>query len=314
MAVVNMVQSPFAVHNLHGPDKNVGRRHTSIEMFLNRAKGGIGGFNELNSKDRSFLKDEAAKRRLNVQIVGANGVVWDPSVHRVGKPRVRKIMQGGHVGADGVATPKKGDDDRRVGPSRYGLYFPVYTYAVALEWEFDVTHTMARAFTLHKWRIPLYRKSIRSLADGVLEPNGLMTGDFNTNPPVDLPGVNEVNVPVPPDMGKQHYTKVMRWGQHIHVGKVYEQNTPSDHDLLYAKLTFYRIAQDKLQAPAQPKPVKPAKAKPKLPQPGDGTVKWRKYGAPVAHPWMERPTKWKRRHKKLWIRIGKWQAAYLRRL
>jgi len=306
-----LVNAPIAVENLHGPDKNVGHRHGSIIALLDAANGGIGGFNELNSKDKSFLTAEAKKRGLAVRSAGLNGMVFDPTKFSVGQPRIRKIMQGGHVGADGTSA---GPDNRRVGPNRYGLYWPVTVLALDFTFEFVVTHTMARAFTLHKWRQPLFWKSIRSLADGVLDEDGVMMGDFNTNQVVDLPGVADVNVPAPPDMGKQHYTKMMRWGKRIFISALKAVNTPSDHHMLKGTITLYREPQGHLTAP--PASHVPTPKPSTLPQPGTRGVRWKKYGAPVAHPWAskyKRP-RFKKRRPVLAGKIARWKAAYRRRL
>lgn len=307
MSQPTLIQTKLAVSNLHGPDKNQGRRHKTIEMFFDAVKGGIGGVNELNPKDRAFFKAAAARHGMNVQIVGLNAIAWNPRVYKVSKPRIKKIMQGGHVGADGVHTAKPGDDDRRVGPNRYGIYFDVTVIVFGFTFEFDITHTMARAFTKHKWRIPLFRKSIERLGDGVQRGDGIMVGDFNTNPPVNLPGVADVNVPAPPDMGRQHYTKILRWGQHIFVSSVKGVNTPSDHDMLIGLITIYKDARDSLGPAVNPRP-KPASVS-SLPKPGNGRINWKRYGAPVRHPWA----RIKRRNKRLRSRIIKWRAAYRRR-
>lgn len=307
MATVNLITTPLAVHNLHGPDNSVNRRHQSITALLNAAKGGLGGFNELNKKDWRFLKAEAAERSLRVSIVGLNGVVWDPKIFKVGKPRVKKIMKGGHVGADGVATKKKGDDDRRVGPNRYCLYYPCEVIVFRLDFELDATHLMARAFTAHRWRIPLFRRSIISLAAGVLEENGLLFGDMNTGDYINLPGVSEVPVPVPPDMGNRRLTQILRWGSHIFVSGVKTVNTSSDHHLLAGKVVFYRLPQKKIGSVPKPNASN-------LPHPGHAGVRWRHYGSPVNNPWLDRSAKFKRRRRRLWNRIVKWRAAYRRRL
>lgn len=303
-----LIQTKLVVHNLHGPDSNQKRRRDTIVAFLNAVEGGIGGFNEFSTRDLAYFTAEVAKRKMKFHRAGLNGIVWNPSVYKVGKPRLKKIMTGGHVGADGVHTAKPGDDDRRVGPNRYGIYYPCEVIVFGLEFEFDVTHTMARAFTAHKWRIPLFRRSINALGDGVIEDDGIMVGDFNTNPSINLPGVEDVNVPAPADMGRQHYTKIIRWGKHIAISNVKDVNTPSDHDMLVAVVTFYKEPRTNLSAPSDPGP-KPAVGS-SLPKPGDSRVNWKKYGAPVSHPWASL----KRRRKRLRARITKWRAAYRRRL
>jgi hypothetical protein len=308
------VTTPIAVHNLHGPDKNVGHRHASILALLNASKGGIGAFNEFNKKDLVFIRSQAKALGLTVAIVGLNGLVYDRSKFWVGKPRVKKIMQGGHVGADGT---KAGPDNRRVGPNRYGIYFPVKVLEINFDFEFCVTHLMARAFTLHKWRQKLFWRSVASLGAGVLDRDGIMTGDFNTNPPVNIPNLGEVNVPVPADMGRQHYTKMMRWGKHIYIAPMKDVNTPSDHDLLKSTVTFYRTEQAHLvPAPTSPTPTPKPHEVVTLPKPGNSRVKWKKYGAPVRHPWAKKYTRpsFKKRRPRLYAKVARWKTAYRRRL
>jgi hypothetical protein len=305
--MMDMLRIPLAVHNLHGPDPSTGRRRVSIREFLQKSHAGVGGFNELKKGDRSFFKAEAAKQGLRVYIAGFDGVVWDPSKLKAGRPRRRKIMQGGYVGLDEVATPKKGDDDRRLGPSAYAIYMPFTVNDFPLEFEFVVTHLMSMAFTRAKWRQPLFYRSVHRLADGVLDPNGLLVGDMNSIDYIDLPGVRDSPVPVPSDMGKKRYTQIIYWGNRLSVSKIQDINTPSDHDLLVGTLTLF----EKLSA--SPKPVKPSQPQSNLPKPGT-KAQWRKYGAPVRHPWVKRSNQWRRRHSRLWARIVKWRAAYYRRL
>lgn len=303
-----LVQVPLVVHNLHGPDKNVDRRKRIITGFLNYAKGGIGGFNELNSKDYSFLVTEAKKRGLAVARYGQDGAVYNASVFAGAHLRVKKIMTGGHVGADGVATPNNPhDDDRRVGPNRYCLYFDFKIPAISFEGEFDVIHPVARAFTVNKWRLALFKRSIKEAASGVLHANGLIVGDTNSPPFIDLPGVAETPVPRAKTKEMGNYDQVLKWGNKVAVTGLHSVNDESDHPILLGTVTFYR------NAPAgSPDLVKPAA--PKLPQPGAAGVNWKKYGAPVAHPWAKRNATWERRHKALWAKITKWQTAYRRRL
>lgn len=314
MSPAALVNTPIVLHNLHGPDKNVGHRHNTITAFLNAVKGGIGGFNELNAKDAAWFRDEVAERRLRFYRHGQIGAVWDPTVFALaGKPRVRKIMQGGHVGADGT---RQGPDNRRVGPNRYGVYVPLTVIVVDFDFEFDVTHLMARSFTAHRWRIPLFRRSVNELADGVLSENGILVGDMNSPRALNLPGVADVAVRAPATMGRQHYDQILRWGQHIFVHGVKAVNTPSDHHMLKGLITFYRDPQDHLIAP----PTTPTPNAPRpsgsLPKPGTSGVRWRRYGAPVRHPWAKKykTKRFKRRRPRLSRRIERWKAAYRRRL
>lgn len=307
------VQAPLVVHNLHGPQKNPKIRHATIESFLKAAKGGFGGFNELNPKDKRVIETRAAVYGLKIYIFGLNGAVWDPKVATAGKPRVKKIMQGGHVGADGVATPKKGDDDRRVGPSRFGIYITFTMVAFDLEWEFDVTHLVARWQTVARWRVNIANRSIVSLAQGVVDDDGILVGDMNSRFHINLPGLNEIPVKSAATMGKAIYDQVLKWGKHIYVSPMRAVNTGSDHHMLVGMITFYREARANFPASTPPARPVPKPANPtKLPKPGTPKVNWKKYGSPVAHPWANRSARFKRRP--LWTRIVKWQTAYRKRL
>lgn len=305
MSLVNLINTPVVIHNLHGPDSSVDRRHRTIFSFLKAVEGGLGGFNELNSSDLAYLRDEATRLGLKVFRHGEDGVVWDPSIFTAGTARVKKIMTGGFVGADGIHTAYAGDDDRRVGPNRYAIYIPFEIKAVALKFEFVVTHTVAKAFTTEVWRLGLFRRSIASLGAGIQLDDGILVGDMNKPTAINLPHLMEVPVKTPASMGNAHYDQILRWGSHISVRNVSAVNTPSDHHMIVATASFYRAGVVSVPSTV-PKVV--------LPKPGDSNVDWLKQGAPVRHPWAERSPRWKRRHKRLWARILKWQTAYRRRL
>ena len=293
---IDSLTIPVVTHNLHGPDKNPDRRHTTIRKFLDMSRGGLGGFNELNPKDRAYLKSEAAKRDLNVYIGGLNGIVWAPAVVKKRKIRLKKIMTGGHVGADGVATPQKGDDDRRVGPSRFAAYGEFELVMGSDPFEFDVTHLMARAFTAHRWRIPLWRRSVVSLADGVQCNRGVMIGDMNTNNGVDLAGIPDRAVNIPATMGHQHYDQMREWGNlNVHSTVTFED--PSDHKGVRGLLTI-PVNHDGSAIPSDP-------AKPSKPAPKPRTVK--RLPKPVRHPWAKRSRRWKLRHPVKWRKIVAWR-------
>lgn len=239
--MVKLVQAPLAVHNLHGgPEKSRWRRRRTIRNFLKASEGGLGSFNELNPRDRTYLKHKAACRGMMVFIHKSNGAVWDPELIKVKKKRVRKIMTGGHVGADGVATPRSGDDDRRVGPNRYALYLACQVLSIDLEFEWVITHLMARSFTSARWRQPLFRQSVASLAEGVRKPNGLLVGDMNSPDYIKLPDILETPEPTPPTFGRKRYDQILRWGPHIDVVNVTEVRTKSDHDMLTGIVKFHR--------------------------------------------------------------------------
>lgn len=239
--MVSLVQAPIAVHNLHGgPEKSRWRRRRTIRTFLQAAEGGLGSFNELNPADRSYLRQTAAARGLKTFIHKSNGAVWDPSLIEVNKKRTRKIMNGGHVGADGVWTPKPGDDDRRVGPNRYALYLSCKVLSIDFDFEWVITHLMARSFTKHRWRIPLFQKSVSNLAEKIHHPDGILVGDMNSDEYLKLPDILEVAEKTPPTFGPRHYDQILRWGPHIDVIKISEVRTKSDHQMLIGIIKFYR--------------------------------------------------------------------------
>jgi hypothetical protein len=239
--VVNLVHAPIAVHNLHGgPEKSRWRRRRTIRTFLKASEGGLGSFNELNPADRMYLRQKAACRGLQTFIHKSNGAVWDPELIQVQKKRVRRIMRGGHVGADGVPTRRRGDDDRRVGPNRYALYLSCKILPIDFEFEWVITHLMARSFTKHRWRIPLFRKSVRELTEGIRRPNGILVGDMNSISYLKLPDVLETPERTPETFGNKRYDQILRWGPHIDVIRISEVRTKSDHDMLTGIVKFYR--------------------------------------------------------------------------
>jgi len=237
----DLVQMPLAVHNLHGgAEKNKDRRERIIDRFLNASHQGIGGCNELNRHDRKYFKSKAGKLGLRYKIQDNNAAVWDSKLIKVNKTRVRKIMSGGYVGADGVATARVGDDDRRVGPNRYALYLTCTVRANNLDFELVITHLMAKSFTQHRWRIPLLRKSVKKLSAGIKSKNGLLVGDMNSKEYIDLPDVLDVAEKTPPTHGNRRYDQIIRWGPQIDVVKVHDTSTASDHDMLLGIVKFYK--------------------------------------------------------------------------
>lgn len=310
---------PWATHNVHGPDKNAEHRRKALRQWLNAIKGGYGGINELSSRDYAYLKHEAAIRGLDVHIYGQNAIGWAPHVIHMTDVRSRKIMTGGNVGADGVATSKKGDDDRRVGPSRYCMYGQCTPVAFRFEHEVDEIHTMARAFTKHRWRIPLFRRAMKKVGAGITRKHGIIGGDVNTNDydEFNLTGVDEHVVKTPGTFGHNRYDQIRVWGS-LRVTNVREEATPSDHDMVKATVLIpipdgtVPVEPDEPGTPPAPHPKPKPKPKPFGPKPGAGHVNWRKYGAPVRHPWATRSARWKRRHKRLQRRIVAWKADYIR--
>lgn len=239
--MTDMIEAPFAFHNLHGGgEKNRGTRKRIIVSFLNSAKGGLGGFNELHPRDRLYMRRQAKARGLKVRFFGKNGAVWNPELLKLNDKRVKKIMTGGHVGADGVATARLGDDDRRVGPNRYALYLDFTVMVVGLNFEYVVTHLVAKSFTQHVWRRLIWRKSVRSLAAGTRQKDGVLSGDMNSPDYIDLPDRLEVPVKTPPTHGRRRYDQILRWGPHIDFEGMEVANTPSDHHKIVGRIKFFR--------------------------------------------------------------------------
>lgn len=240
--MTNMIQAPFALHNLHGgAEKNRKVRKRIIDKFLNASRRGVAGFNELHPMDRVYMRVQARKRGLKVRIRGKNGAVWSPQLLHLNKLRVKTIMKGGHVGADGRSTARVGDDDRRVGPDRKALYFDFTSLVIGLEFEFIVTHLMAKSFTQHKWRRPLFRKSVRSLADGIRKKDGVLVGDMNSPDYINLPDVLDRPIRTGPTHGKRRYDQVLTWGAHIEFEGLEVVDTPSDHDMIRGVIKLFRV-------------------------------------------------------------------------
>ena len=234
------MQMVLTLHNLHGGgEPNRDRRKKIIIEFLNATRGGMGGFNELNRAERKFFKSEAKHRGLKTFIYHQDGAVWDPNRIKVRKKRVKKIMTGGFVGADGVSTARRGDDDRRVGPNRYAIYFDCFS-GNAVEFEFVVTHLMAKSFTQHTWRVRLLHRSIKSLSSGIRKKRGVLVGDMNSKEYIDLPGVKDTPEKTPPTHGPRRYDQMVRWGEGIDVVQIEGEETPSDHDMVKGILKLWR--------------------------------------------------------------------------
>lgn len=238
--MANVEQAVLVGHNLHGggeKDRNV--RRLIIDKFLNASAGGLGGFNELHRGDRRYLKKQAKRRKMKVFYAGKDGAVWDASKFRLRKKRVKKIMTGGYVGADGSSTARRGDDDRRVGPNRYCIYLEMLSPNSVI-FEFDITHLIAKSFTSYPWRRFLFRSSVKSLASGIRAKNGVLFGDMNSKDYIDLPGIKETVEKTPPTLGKQRYDQFIHWGKQVEIAKVKDVETPSDHDMLLSIVKFYQ--------------------------------------------------------------------------
>lgn len=218
-------------HNLAGHLDPFKRRDAG-EAALLECLGGIGVLNEINKADLKFLRRKLRELKLKWYRRGQNAIVWDPSVLTVHACGWRVIMTGGHVGADGGP----GGDSRRVGPNRIALKWKG-------EWVHDGKrlmvigiHKMAKAFTAHKWRAPLWWRSTRMVSRYINRsiknyPRGFIAGDENAPFLVDYPNLNDRAVNTPPTLGRQRYDQVHVFGD-LGVTDMEEVNTPSDHDML----------------------------------------------------------------------------------
>lgn len=304
-----MSQIPFAFHNLHGPDKNVQHRHTTIDIFLDNVRGGIGGFNELSVSDRAYLKAAARRRGLLSYVQGFNGIVWNPKALRANSLTPFRIQPGGYIGADGVHTAKGGDDDRRVGPARWVIRGDFTVMGTGFTFEFDVTHLVAKAFTTQKFRQRLWRLSVDAIGNAVRRGDGILVGDMNNGRPIDIPGVADRFVNIGKTLGGAAYDQARLWGR-ITVSGISQFSTPSDHDGVRGTLNIPDGTPS--PAPVAPKPVAPVKVPVKHVVRFDPR-KWRSLGAPVKHPFAPRSRAWKRRHPTLWKRIVSFQTAWKRK-
>ena len=296
------VAFPIAEHNLHRPGGTTARR-VSITRFLDHAKGGMGGFNEFNSADIGFMHQQATARGLSVYSYGTNGIVWDSTVVRKLRITPRLISHGGSVGADEV---KGQGGDQKVGPNRYvliGVFTPI---KFNKPFEFDVTHMAHQAFTKMKWKAPLWFRSEKRLAHWITLKDGMLTGDTNRGPVLNLAGVNDVAEAAPPTFGGARYDKFVRWGD-TDITNIGEFHTPSDHNGLKGVLHIYLgVGIKPSGTPVRP----PIKSREKY-----DPKRWRALGAPVPHPFAQRTARWKRAHPAMWRKIlafqTKWKATHV---
>lgn len=220
--------------NVHR-DATVPTRQRTIVAILDRASHGVATFNEVD-KDHAFLIKAGHARGFSVIIDGELAIAYSDDLEKVGHWSV-PISPGGYVGADGVATKKKGDDDRRVGPARKILLAVFYDPKAKKAFFRFTSHDVPKAGTTAKWRQALLFKGwaksgafIQQIVDDV--PDGSGDGDKNWNKRVDYPGTPDTSVWAPATFGNRIYDQINRWGAMKFIG-VDDQNTASDHDMLY---------------------------------------------------------------------------------
>lgn len=223
--------------NVHAPGSTTARRKT-IKLATDVAD--VVTFNEA-IRSHDLIRAVPGFDAVYPDGFAANLVTaWRRDRFRLVDADQVKVMDGGHVGADGT---RKGPDNRRTGPDRYAAW-------VVLEDEHGERvgvlshHAIARAFTSSRWRIGLWRKGIANtgqvLADLQAEFPGvpwLIDGDWNTDlSVVDFPGVDEVPVPTPPTFGRRRYDRLSTLAD-VRVLDVRTVKTPSDHLTLVAEVT-----------------------------------------------------------------------------
>lgn len=282
------VNVPLAYTNVRAPDP-IDQRHATITATLDRvnAKGeGLAAFVEANL-DQAYIRAAAASRGMSTVGAGELAIVYDRTRYALARPPGNvRIMVGGHVGADGVATPRKGDDDRRVGPSRWLLSVELTILGAAAEFGLDLWHPLAQVDTSNKWRRALWAASARIAGIQIaarrrLTPNRLLIGDTNRNiPRVDIPGLPEVEVPSPATMGRARYDRAHRMGALTVAGnRLTAFSTHSDHKGLEGTLVVPTgpSSSAPVSTPTQPPAVRPAPPKPaklRRPVPFPWRAKW----------------------------------------
>jgi hypothetical protein len=301
-----VLRIPFVVHNVERPDNTADRRY-SLRVAISKMEGGAGVLNEIHSADLAYLGAQAHHYGLSVYRYGTNAILWNRNIARLEFRRTKMLMRGGYVGADGVATPRKGDDDRRVGPNRYmlqvGLYFPEINYRLQI----DGTHLMAKKDTSAKWRRPLWEKSVQVGGDLIADaldthPNAIIAGDLNSREYRDWPTVPDLVIKTPSTHGASaHYDQIAAVGR-LRVTNVKRFKTRSDHWGIVCTVHLSNEYSPLIKA-LEPKKVK-------KPTP---VTNWIKQGSPVKHPWAKRSALWKRRHPVLWRKILRFQAAWRRK-
>jgi hypothetical protein len=295
-----------AFGNVHQPG-TADARHRTINSILDAASGGVATFNEA-ALDHAYLQSAADSREMSVISWGELAIAYARDLVLV-YWNYFPISPGGYIGADGVATPRKGDDDRRVGPGR-GLLIAVF-YDPARKKAFfrGTSHDLAKAGTTAKWRQGLLFGGWRRTAAAVNQiiddvPNGSIDGDKNWNKRVNYPDTPDTPVFTPPTFGRSHYDQISEWGRNISIGPPAAVNTPSDHDML--RWTFT------ISGPDVEKPYVDV-SKPSATVPHIVTPTKHRPTKPVRFPWRRRSRLWKRRHAALWRRIVVWRRHNPRR-
>lgn len=213
------------VHNLAGHIEDPDLRRVAGRAALRRCINGIGVLNEINPKDAAYYRKYMRANGLTWFRRGQVAIVWDADLLQVHACGIRRIMKGGHVGPGG----------KRVGPNRYMLKWKGHFVGDSKARLMVLgTHLMAKSDTEHKWRRPLFARSVRNAGLYIKRslknyPDGFIAGDMNKLKYVDFPFVDEEHVITPPDFGRARYTQVHTFGK-LRVTNVQEFTTPSDHD------------------------------------------------------------------------------------
>lgn len=218
-------------HNIKKDLRDPRLRRAAAKEALSHCRGGIGGLNEINADDVPYIKSILIMYKLTWYRRGELAIVWDPRVIKIRRASWRLISHGGYVGAD--ETPA-GPDNRRVGPSRYALKARGHVVSDGTPLQVVLVHKIAKAFTEHRWREKIWRRSTRRTSRFINRslknyPNGFIIGDENAPFLVDYPNLLDVAVNTPPTMGRKRYDQVHTFGAFFAIN-VSEFDTPSDHN------------------------------------------------------------------------------------
>lgn len=280
----SILELPYAFGNVHQPGTTAAR-HKTINMILDRARGGLASFNEAG-KDAAYIAAAAHARGMSAWTVGENGLAWDQDLIVIARFRWLIMVGGPHAGPGGS----------RVGPNRYLMIVVLWDPKTRLAFFHSTKHDIAKADTSHKERRPLRTSGwkragyyVAQILDDV--PSGILSGDTNTAGRQDLPGVPDVTIATPATFGHNHYDKLSRFGSATVLHPVAE-NTPSDHHMLHGTFRVIGIPGNK----------------PTVDMNSTGSVATQIHGAtnsgqPPVDPRTRYSRRWRRRHPIRWRRI-----------
>jgi hypothetical protein len=201
-----------------------------------------------------------------------NAIIWRLDQFELVYATERVVMIGGHVGADGKATPQKGDDDRRVGPNRSVVRVTLRQLSTGRLVTIATHHAIAQSDTKNKWRRGLRSRGFAGVRAEMLLARRqfptaaiILTGDMNTVGRIVF-GFGEREVWTPVSYGRVRYDRLFVLGA-LTVTAVFAFRTNSDHKAVSVTITLTggpaTAAVSVVPHSTSPKPTPKPSAKPK---------------------------------------------------